>query len=449
MSNDRRQGAMSPAQIAGVSALSLLLAGGGTATYLGVNTPATVLPNVTVAGVEMGGLTATEAREAVESWWKTTGDRQLETKVDGLAKNPGTWTPVQLGVSVDASATTAALPKEQYWPRMFRQWRGEKPPKQDVSPVLIVSKDGLKPVAEAVVRSRKPAQPAKVGFDGTSVQKTPEQAVHSLDMALAVVRIKEAVLQGSAFELPLKAEPKKVPDEALDKIRTVIGQFTTHFDAGNTSRCSNIALAAKLLDGRIMMPGDTFGFNDTLGERTKAKGFKEAGVYVSGRHDIDVGGGICQVSTTLYNSVLQAGLKVLTRSSHSLPVAYVPLGQDATVSFPLPDFKFQNNLAEPIAISTEYHPGKLTFRLLGATKEPGEVSIVNRLVRSWSRGVKYIHDPDLPPGKEVVKEKGGTAREVMSWRIVTVDGKVVKREPISSSSYTGGPRVVLVNKHGG
>ena len=449
MPKPSRLGAVSPAQIAWVSVLSLLLAGGGTAAYLGVNMPATVLPRVTVASVDLGGMTAPQARDAVDAWWQGVAQKPMVARSSELAGQPGSWTPQELGMSIDSEATVAALPKEAYWPRMFREWRGERPPKSEVKPVLLLEKGGLKPVEEAVLKNRKPPQPAKVSFTNGTVSKTPEQAAFSLDTAAAVARWKEAVVEGSDVELPLKASPKKVPDTMLEQIRTVIGQFTTRFDAGNTSRCSNIALAAKMLNGRILMPGETFGFNDTLGQRTKAKGFKEAGVYVSGRHDIDVGGGICQVSTTLYNSVLQAGLKVALRSSHSLPVAYVPLGQDATVSFPEPDFKFVNDRKEPVAITTEYEPGKLTFRLLGATREPGDVSIVNKLVRSWSRGVKYVHDPDLPPGKEVVMEKGGTAREVMSWRVVTLDGKVVKREPLGMSSYTGGPRVVLVNKKAG
>lgn len=431
--------------MAGIAALGLTAAGGGTAAFLAVRTEPTVLPNVTVAGVDVGGMTRAEVEKTVQAWWQAVADKPVAVHGAGLTRDPEGLTARSLGGRPDPAATAASLPTEQYWPRTFRQWRGEKPVAKRVFPVIRIDQQAVKELVAKVEKLRPAIGPARASFENGEVRRIYEQTKLKLDASAAADVIRVALSEGTQVDLPLVADAKHVPDEALDKVKTVIGEFTTHFDAGNISRSSNIKLAAKMLSGRVFMPGEAFGFNETLGKRTKEAGFKEAGVYVSGKHDIDVGGGICQVSTTLYNTVLQAGLKVASRSPHSLPVPYVPLGQDAAVSFPQPDFKFVNTRNEPVALVSEYQPGKLTFKILGASREPGDVKIVNKLVRSWSRGIKYIHDPSLPPGKEIVREKGGEAREVVSWRLVTVDGQVVKREPLGSSTYTGGPRVVEAN----
>lgn len=433
-------------QVVGVVLAVSAAVGGGTAVYLTATSPSTVRPNVELAGVDLGGMTTAEASKALKSWWHAVADRPLVTHGEGLAKDPTGFTAASLGVEADLEATASGLPMEPFWPRVFRPWRGQKPAESKARPVLHIDAKGLQKLADAVVACRRATQPAKVAYADGTVSRTYEAVPLSLDMDAAAERLTEAILAGTDLQLPLVGGTKRVPDKELDKVKTVIGQYTTHFDAGNENRSSNIKLAAQYLSGRVLMPGEQFDFNGMLGQRTTSRGFKEAGVYVSGRHDRDVGGGICQVSTTLYNSVLQAGLKVVDRSAHSLPVAYVPLGQDATVSFPEPDFKFVNTLDVPVGIIAEYSPGQLTFRLLGATKEPGEVKIINKLVRSWSRGVKYVDDPDLAPGREVVQERGGTAREVMSWRTVVIDGQVVKKESLGLSTYTGGPRVVAINR---
>jgi len=139
----------------------------------------------------------------------------------------------------------------------------------------------------------------------------------------------------------------------------LLGTYTT-YTTNVPNRNTNISLACKALNGTIVKPGHTFSFNNTLGYTSAAKGYKKAGILVNGKSSAALGGGICQVSSTLYNAVLKAGLKVVERHPHSAPVGYVPKGRDATVSYGSVDFKFRNNTTKNCRLVFEYNNRSLT-----------------------------------------------------------------------------------------
>lgn len=148
------------------------------------------------------------------------------------------------------------------------------------------------------------------------------------------------------------------------------------------------------------------------------------------------------MSTTLYNSVLLADLKIVQRQNHSVPSVYVPCGRDATVDWPDLDLKFQNNQPTPIAIVSTYENGRITFRILGK-KVPGrEVKIVTSNLRSWGRGERRYYDPSLPPGAERVIEHGSSGRAINVYRVVYQNGAEVRRDFLGESNYSGMERQV-------
>jgi vancomycin resistance protein YoaR len=148
------------------------------------------------------------------------------------------------------------------------------------------------------------------------------------------------------------------------------------------------------------------------------------------------------VSGTLYNAVLLANLKVKHRENHSMPVAYLPVGRDATVDYGTKDLRFENSTDHPIAIYSSYVTGRLTFGVLGL-KEPGlSVEIVTSGHKSWSRGIQYVTDKTLPPGKTKVVEKGASGHQIDTYRVVKKDGVEVKREYLGRSHYAGGVRII-------
>lgn len=148
-----------------------------------------------------------------------------------------------------------------------------------------------------------------------------------------------------------------------EPVPVLIAQYSTQFDENQVNRSENIRLAAKALDGKVLAPGERFSFNNSVGERTAEAGYKEAMIIVGDAYEPGLGGGVCQVSSTLYNAVEIANLQILERHAHSLPVVYVPSGQDATVSYPILDFRFKNNTDSNILIRSYVEEGTLTFKL--------------------------------------------------------------------------------------
>lgn len=170
--------------------------------------------------------------------------------------------------------------------------------------------------------------------------------------------------KGSSYvEAPLHTIFPNVDSELLSHISVNrIGNYATYFNSNNRERSHNILLASEAINNHVVFPGETFSFNKVVGKRTREKGYKRAPVIVKGELSEDIGGGICQISSTLYNAVDKAGLTITERYSHSKRVGYVPSGRDATVSWYGPDFRFTNNYNQPILIRSNVYGG--TVRIL-------------------------------------------------------------------------------------
>jgi vancomycin resistance protein YoaR len=168
----------------------------------------------------------------------------------------------------------------------------------------------------------------------------------------------------ASIELPMTSVYPKVDSELLSEIRTFrIGRYVTSFNPQNKNRSTNIKIAAEAINNYVVFPGETFSFNRVVGKRTKARGYLRAKVIVRGEYDEDIGGGICQVSSTLFNAVDNAGLEMVERFSHSRQVPYIPSGRDATVSWYGPDFKFKNKYNQPILIRARTLGGMLVIKV--------------------------------------------------------------------------------------
>lgn len=159
-----------------------------------------------------------------------------------------------------------------------------------------------------------------------------------------------------------KVEPK-IKEKDLKSINSKISSFNTNFQTSNDNRSTNINIAANAISGKILLPGDTFSFNDVVGERSVERGYKTAKVIIDNKFTDDIGGGICQVSTTLYNAILRANIPSTERIHHSIPSTYVGLGLDATVAYGLLDYKFKNTLSYPLYIESVIENKNITFNV--------------------------------------------------------------------------------------
>ncbi len=398
----------------------------------------TIRDNVYVGPIAVGGLEPAEAAKRIRAWWGT--ERLEKLKLVCSASNVvlPDMTATQLGVSVDDAGIVAGLPLAG-----LTDGLSAPPERQDFPIKYKPNGANLVPIAEMLKAKIGPPKLAAVRWVGM-VETTPETSLFRLDAKTLPEEVIGALEGDRTVDLPVVQAPKRVPDEALAEMTDLVAEYTTHFPASNRPRCANIKLASSKLNGVILMPGEKLSFNGTVGRRTLKAGFQEAGVYKQGKHDVGIGGGICQVSSTMYNAALFANLRIRQRSNHSIPVAYVPLGRDATVDYGSLDLVVENNSKAPIGVTNVYQPGSLTFRILGK-KDPGlEVKVVQEGESSWDIPEKTVVDRALPPGARRITEKGSRGHAIRTYRLVYRDGKLVEKQPLGRSNYGGGPRIVAV-----
>jgi len=252
--------------------------------------------------------------------------------------------------------------------------------------------------------------------------------------------------EGSNFEIPLKITyPQKYEQELKNSLfKDELSNFTTKYSSGEGSRSSNVSLAASKINGTVIGPGDIFSYNTVVGKRTAEEGFKKAHVYAGGKIIDGLGGGICQVSTTLYNVVLFADLEVVERRNHNMLVGYVPPGRDATVSYGSIDFKFRNNFKKPIKIESGAKKGTLSIRILGSNEHPGKkIELGTEILKSYYLPEKVIEDASKPIGYYHVEQKGIKACSANTYKIIKQNGKVVSKTRISTSKYNPLQRIVI------
>ena len=274
----------------------------------------------------------------------------------------------------------------------------------------------------------------------------PEQSGISFDVEAAQSALSDAA-PGQVISITLYAVPAAIDAATLQSKLFVdeLSTFTTYLNAGNRPRASNIKLAASIIDGVILLPGDEFSFNGVVGQRTTARGFQLAGAFLNGRLVDDVGGGVCQMSTTVYNAAVRANLKITDRSCHSLTVNYVPVGLDAAVNWGTTDLKFQNNTDYPIKIMAVQSGGSVTVTVIGTKVNDYTVSLESRELSRTPYEVKTVNNAGLAPGARNVTQTGYPGVSAESYRVVKdKNGNVISRELEAKSRYTKVDQIVEV-----
>src|SRR5204863_406072 len=192
-------------------------------------------------------------------------------------------------------------------------------------------------------------------------------------------------------------------------IRGLVGSYETIY-GGDANRIHNVQLVARLLDGRLIGPGATSSFNRATGARTADKGFREAPVIINGELGTGLGGGVCQVSTTVFNAAYEAGLKITSRTNHALYISHYPLGRDATVNYPDVDLKFVNDTPHWLLMRTWVSSDSLTVALYGTPQHRRVVSETSPLAETGKPPVEKKPNPDLFVGQQVVDDNGTPSR---------------------------------------
>jgi len=252
-----------------------------------------------------------------------------------------------------------------------------------------------------------------------------------------LAQINGQLTSDSVIEAPIEELKAAITEDKLSSINARIATYSTDFSTSIPQRCNNIDLATKSINGTLLMPGDTFSFNGTVGERTAARGYQEAGVIIGNKVESGLGGGICQVSGTLYNAVLRANIKATERTHHTIPSSYVPKGCDATVDYGNIDYKFTNTLSYPIYIEGYAQNKNLCFNIYSSsslTKKTYEV--YNEIYQTIQPTVIEKQDPNMYEDEvPKIEQQPYPGYKVKVYRKTIENGAIVNTEVISDDFY--------------
>lgn len=273
---------------------------------------------------------------------------------------------------------------------------------------------------------------------------------NGLDFNISIDEAK-ALITGDkdSYTIPLKTlyPNVKTSDIGIEAFPDLLSSYSTSFASSSSNRATNVSLATNKINGKVLMPGEVFSFNGTVGKRTPQAGFKVAGVYMNGQVATDYGGGICQVSSTLYNAVLRANLEIVDRSNHMFEVGYVPIGTDATVSWGAPDFKFKNSRSYPIKIVTSSSNRKCVVKFYGLKEsEEYDIEIVSYRTGSVPYRTTYTTDSSLAAGQQKVIQRGSNGAKSVAYRIRKKNGQVISKELLSKDTYDPHNQIIAVGK---
>ncbi|MBQ4527493.1 MAG: VanW family protein [Clostridia bacterium] len=282
--------------------------------------------------------------------------------------------------------------------------------------------------------------------EGESINIIPEVVGITLKHDETIKILEENKHNEQSYTIPAVITYPDVTAEELEAEFTdcIIGTYSTNYSSSSANRKENIRLASSAISGKILNPGEVFSFNDVVGPRTAATGYKIAHVYSGGKTVDGIGGGICQVSSTLYNAVVFADLEIVYRTNHTLPVSYVPLGRDATVSYGTIDFKFKNNKETPVKIEVIADGNNLTVNIYGRKKYIKDISIETAITGTIAFSTTEIKDDTMYEGERKTEEKGANGTKVEAYKIIKEDGVVVSKTLLCKSSYVPTSQVIRV-----
>jgi vancomycin resistance protein YoaR len=291
-------------------------------------------------------------------------------------------------------------------------------------------------------------EPVDAGFvvlPSDRVVVRPGKPGRLLDVAAAGQAILAAALSPTDRVAGLtveRAQPERTTREARAMgITGRVAGYTTYY-GGEPNRIHNVQLVARLIDGAVIAPGATFSFNATTGERSPDRGFREAPVIINGELQNGIGGGVCQVSTTVFNAAYEAGLPIESRTNHALYISHYPQGRDATVNFPDIDLRFRNDTGRWLLLRTFVGSSALTVKLYGKPQNRRVESETTPLEVTGSARLKRVPDPTMWTGIQSVEDAGEPSRETSVTRRVYSEGGKLLSETTWTSWYRSEPKIV-------
>ena len=272
----------------------------------------------------------------------------------------------------------------------------------------------------------------------------PEVEGIDFDVEKAKEIIAAEVKDEYVIDLIITKPEVTIEDIGTEAFPNRLSTFSTRYDASDKDRTTNLVLACKKLNGKVIMPGETFSYNAALGPRTYAAGYRNGKIYENGQVVDGLGGGICQISSTLYNAALMSDMEIVERRNHQFVTSYVDKGRDATVVYGLTDFRFKNTRTYPVRLVASAKGGVATVSVYGIKEADREYTYSFRtdVISTIPYTTKYVEDSSLSAGKEVVTQKGTNGLVCKTYMTKMLNGKIVSTKLLSTDTYSAMQRIV-------
>ena len=410
-----------------------------------------VLPGVEVLGVSLEGLNKAEGTSRLVEVEKT-----LRASRVALRYQERTWLLLlnEVGLNLNEEAVMDAALNAGRRGSLYQRWQERKQFEKTglvLEPVFEYDREKLskqvRELAREIIVEPRDAT-FRVNSDDTisildakdGIEVDLDRLEKDINMAFLGTGLKQEV---NLTLVPVAPSRSTAFVESMG-VDGLLASYTTSFDPSKTSRSYNVSVAARAFDELLILPGHEVSFNNVVGPRSTEAGYKNAPVIINNEFVDGPGGGVCQVSTTLYNCILLANLDIIERSSHSLPVSYVPIGRDATVVYDAIDMQFRNNTDSYLYIKSYISGGQLTIKIYGNTNFKRDVTVSSWITQEIEPQVVYETDASLPKGVEVVKQEGSKGFIATAERVVRYKGVVAKREILPSSDYNPINKIIVV-----
>ena len=424
---------------------SALAALAGIGLFININNvqAATVPAGLNLGEVQVEGLTAQEAAEKITAYADGIANKTVEIEVNGhkastSARELGAeWKEVEMAKQAVNDYTAGNIVSRYMKQADLQQ-----------SPVNIECKieTDREKFDEFIDKNfdmfASKATNASLVREGSGFTIKDEVDGLKIDKDSTKLKVDEALRSSQdSSEIKLAADTEvdkaKVKRADLEQIKDVLGTYTTDFSSSSSERANNIRVGSNKLNGHLLMPGEVLSGYENMKPFTAENGYQIAHAYENGQVVDSVGGGACQIASTLYNAALRAEVGIKERKNHSMTVSYCPASTDAAIAGTYKDIKIANNRETPIYVESYTSGGKLTFTIWGKETRAAnrKVEYVSEILSDTPAGVTYKDDPKLPAGSEVRESAGHNGRTSRLWKVVTVDGAQVEKTLVSTDTY--------------
>ncbi len=412
----------------------------------------TILPNIYIGDTNVGGMTIDEARSSCTAFVDMVNASSLSFVCNGNTIDVGFS---DIGISTDVDTVVETAYNYGRKGNVLKRYKDRKALENGEEKKLELNfslSDEAYANMDAILSAfNQEAAPASISMVDGEFQIQPEAVGVSVD-SYSTVAVLQSTLNAVtdysniSIDVVYNETQPEVTSEALNGITDKLGEYSTNY-SGDAGRMANVENACNFINGTLVLPGEEFDTDATIRPYTEENGYHYAAEYSNGQVVQGLGGGVCQVSTTLYNAVLYAELEVTQRANHSLTVGYVQLAQDAAISGDVKNFKFRNNTDTPIYIAGACENGQITFALFGKETRPENrtIDFESVLIATIPPGEAIEEvDASLPPGTRNVTQKAHTGYSAELWKHVYVDGELTESVLINTSQYMSTPEHATV-----